>query len=111
MSKPDASEAFAQETAASLADGTFVRLALSAPRKPDEAALKILGRCVVLKGIPHLSLTFRHPTQDVTKNLSVNESAAWLREQLTQHYRSALLGTTKADWQFISKEDGTARLI
>jgi SAM-dependent methyltransferase len=34
-----------------------------------------------------------------------------LGEQLGSHFRSALLGTTTRDWQFISKETGEARLI
>ncbi|TAK93174.1 MAG: SAM-dependent methyltransferase, partial [Verrucomicrobia bacterium] len=104
-------EAFARLTVASLGDGTFVRLALSRPTRPEITAGKILGRGILLKGAPHLSLTFRHPTRDETKNLSLTDCAAWLSEQLAQNYRSALLGTTKADWQFISKADGSARLI
>jgi hypothetical protein len=94
---------FAQAAAASLADGSFVRLAISSPVNPTESAGKILGRCILLKGAPQLSLTFRHASKDVTKNIPAAASDAWLREQLGTHYRSALLGTTKLDWQFISK--------
>jgi SAM-dependent methyltransferase len=111
MDQISAVETFAREAAASLADGTFVRLAISSPVKVADAAGKILGRCIVLKGVPQLSLTFRHATKDVTKNIPARDSEAWLREQLGTHYRSALLGTTKADWQYISKADGQARLI
>jgi len=110
-SSSEAALAFAQAAAVSLTDGTFVRLALSSPTEAPDAALKILGRSVMLKGVPNLSLTFRYATRDVTKNVSMKESAVWLREQLGTHYRSALLGTTKADWQYISKADGQARLI
>lgn len=104
-------EAFAREVATSLTDGSFVRLAISSPVNPADSAGKILGRCIVLKGAPQLSLTFRHTTKDVTKNITATASEAWLREQLGTQYRSALLGTTKLDWQFISKADGQARLI
>ena len=110
-SSSSAAEIFAQTVTASLADGTFVRLAISSPVNTAESAGKILGRCIVLKGRPHLSLTFRHATKDVTKNISAGECEAWLREQVGTHYRSALLGTTKADWQFISNAEGVARLI
>jgi SAM-dependent methyltransferase len=102
---------FAQTAAASLTDGSFVRLAISSPVNAVDSAGKILGRCIVLKGRPQLSVTFRHATKDVTKNIPAGESEAWLREQLGTHYRSALLGTTRHDWQFISKADGQARLI
>ena len=106
-----AAEAFAREVLNSLADGTFVRLAISSPVDPAESAGKILGRCIVLKDVPQLSLTFRHATNDVTKNLAAHESQTWLCAQLGTHYRSALLGTTRLDWQFISKPDAEARLI
>lgn len=111
MTQPDVHERFASETAASLADGSFVRLVLSLPTTPEDAPRKILGRCVMLRGAPHLSLTFRHDTRDTTKNLPLAESTAWLREQLRHGLRSALLGTTKADWQIISSESGPPRLI
>lgn len=111
MTQPDAIERFVNEAAASLADGTFVRLVLSLAVTAEDAPRKILGRSVMLKGAPHLSLTFRHDTRDTTKNLPLAESAAWLREQLRHGVRSALLGTTKADWQIICAESGPPRLI
>jgi SAM-dependent methyltransferase len=111
MTQPDAIERFVNEAAASLADGSFVRLVLSLAVTAEDAPRKILGRCVTLKGAPHLSLTFRHDTRDTTKNLPLAESAAWLREQLRHCVRSALLGTTKADWQIIAAESGPPRLI
>lgn len=108
LSEPVAS--FVQKTGASLADGSFVRLVLSKP-VPAELPQKIFGRAVKLRGTVHLSLTLRHPTRDVTQNLTLAEVPAWLEQQLGQNFRSALLGTTTRDWQFIFKEDGAARLI
>ncbi len=111
VSKPTPIEQLCEKLAASLGDATFVRLVLSAPVEAGDDPQKVLGRCVTLKGVPHLSLTFRHATRDVTKNLSVDESAAWLRSQLEHSFRSALLCTTKRDWQFRFNESGAARLI
>lgn len=111
MTQPDAHDRFTAEAAASLTDGTFVRLVLSLPNSPDDAPRRILGRCVMLRSVPHLSLTFRHDTRDTTKNLSLADSATWLREQLRHGFRSALLGTTKADWQLIAAASGPPRLI
>jgi len=111
MPKTEPIEQISEKLAASLADGTFVRLVLSAPTGGKDAPQRILGRCVVLKGIPHLSLTLRHATRDVTKNIAASESAGWLRDQLPREFRSALLCTTARDWQFISNENGAARLI
>src|ERR1051325_425953 len=104
-------EAFVGKAAASLADGTFVRLVLSSPAPAADAPAKVLGRCVKLKGAPHLSLTLRYATRDVTKNLSVAASAEWLRGEVGGKFHSALLCTTTRDWQFISNENGAARLI
>jgi len=104
-------ELICEKLAASLTDGTFVRLVLSAPTTADHRPQKVLGRCVALKGVPHLSLTLRHATRDVTKNIPVAECAAWLRDQLDHSFRSALLCTTRSDWQFIPGESGPPRLI
>ncbi len=111
MVQTDPIELFAEKVAASLADGTFVRLVLSSPAKTDGVPEKILGRCVELKGGVVLSLTFRYPTRDVTKNLSVDEAPGWIREQLGEGFGSALLGTTKRDWQFLHDKSGAARVV
>lgn len=111
MSKPEPAAQICAKLAESLARGTFARLVLSSPATQGDMPEKILGRFVMLKGVPHLSLTLRYETRDVTKNLPVNEGAAWLREQLGKHFRSALVCTTQRDWQFISNEAGVARLI
>ena len=110
MSKPEPAESFVQKTNASLGDGTFVRLVLSKPVNFD-LPQKIFGRAVKLRGATHLSLTLRHPTRDVTQNLSLPEVAAWLQQQLGQNFRSALLGTQVRDWQFISTATGETRLV
>lgn len=110
MSKPEPAEIFAQKTVASLTDGSFVRLVLSKPVNFD-LPQKIFGRAVKLRGALHLSLTLRHPTRDLTQNLTPAEVTAWLGEQIGKNFRSAMLGTTTRDWQFISKESGAARLI
>lgn len=111
MPNLEPAEQICTKLAESLTKGTFARLVLSAPVAPGDTPQKILGRFIMLKGVPHLSLTLRHPTRDVTKNLPVAEGAAWLREQLDRQFRSALLCTTARDWQFISNEAGEARLI
>ena len=87
---------FLDKLAGSLAGGTFVRLVLSGEPK-------VLARLIELQGAPHLSLTFRHPTQDVTKNLPVTEAVAWVKQQLAGNYVGALLSTTTQDWQLTPK--------
>ena len=110
MQTRDAVESLLKRVTESLAKGTFARIVLSSPVAAGDLQ-KILGRFVMIKGAPHLSLTLRHATRDVTKNLPVAETESWLREQLVTQFRSALLGTTKGDWQFISSAAGDARIV
>ncbi len=100
---------FADKTVAALRNDTFVRLVLSGVGKSP--AHRVLGRCVLLRGEPHLSLTIRAQTRDVAKNLPVNAVAAWLGEWLGSKCHSALLSTTRADWQFSVSPSGRPRLI
>ena len=111
VNKLTPAEQICTKLAESLTKGTFARLVLSAPEALGDAPQKILGRFVMLKGVPHLSLTLRYPTRDVTKNVPLAEGTAWLREQLDRQFHSALLCTTARDWQFISNAAGEARLI
>ncbi len=110
MAKANPDDEFAQRLATSLQDGTFVRLVFSGPVQGEGAPEKVLGRLVTLKGGPHLSLTYRHATHDVTKNLPVGEVAGWAKEQVSAHFRSALLSTTKRDWQLFVTGSGVAKL-
>ena len=102
---------FISKTTTSLADATFVRLALSSPVGTGDVPKKILGRFVRIKGVSQLSLTLRHNTRDVTRNLPISEVATWLAGELPSSFRCAMLGTTTRDWQFISDKNGTARLV
>ncbi|MEI2722766.1 MAG: SAM-dependent methyltransferase [Verrucomicrobiota bacterium] len=111
MSSLEPAEQICRKLTESLTKGTFARLVLSAPVASGDTPQKILGRFIMLKGVPHLSLTLRQTTRDVTKNLPIAEGATWLREQLARQFHSALLCTTARDWQFISNAAGEARLI
>jgi SAM-dependent methyltransferase len=92
-------EDFIRHTVTSITDNTFVRLVFSGGSGDASAPKRVLARLIKLRGAPHLSLTLRHATRDVTQNLPVGEVAGWLRLQLTGHFRSALLGTTVREWQ------------
>lgn len=92
-------------------DGTFTRLTLSQPVPGGTRPERVLGRLVDLHGKPHLSLTLRHQSKDITRNIPASESADWLRAQLGVEFRSALLGTTGRDWQLVIPREGKPRLI
>jgi SAM-dependent methyltransferase len=110
MAKVNACDKFLQRATESLRDGSFVRLVLSSATDAHDAPQKVLGRLVELKTGPHLSLTFRYPTRDTTKNVRVNEAGSWLAGQIGTHFRSVLLGTTKRDWQLSVNQSGDSKL-
>jgi SAM-dependent methyltransferase len=106
-----AGDQFVRHTIESLGDGSFVRLVLSRSVDPADAPEKVIGRLVELKAGPHLSLTFRYPTHDTTKNVLLDQVAIWAKEQIGVRFRSALLNTTKRDWQLFVEDSGTVKLV
>lgn len=82
-----------------LADGSFVRLTLAAPRGGDATLRQLLVRPVRLKAGPCLTLVWRHDTRDVTKNYSVPEALALLEPLIGSQFGSAHLFTTAATVQ------------
>jgi SAM-dependent methyltransferase len=111
MANTNACDEFLRHLTESLRDGSFVRLALSHGVEAKTAPEKVLGRLVDLRNGPHLSLTFRYLTRDTTENVATDEVPNWLRGQIGAHFRSALLGTTRRDWQLFLDEAGKAKLV
>jgi len=111
MANANASDEFLRHLTESLQDGSFVRLVLSHGVEAKTAPEKVLGRLVDLKSGPHLSLTFRYLTRDTTKNVPLGEAVNWLRGQIGVHFRSALLGSARRDWQLFLNETGKAKLV
>jgi len=106
-----ASDEFVRHATESLGDGSFVRLVLSRSVDPADAPEKVIGRLVELKAGPHLSLTFRYATRDTTKNVPLDQAPIWAKEQIGIRFRSALLNTTKRDWQLFVEASGAAKLV
>jgi SAM-dependent methyltransferase len=111
MNTPDLAANFIGHCQRALDSGAFARLTLSQPVAGDDRPEKIFGRLVVLRGATVLSLTLRYATRDVTRNLPLAKTAAWLREQLGTGFRSAWLAATGRDWQLVLPAKGRARLV
>src|ERR1051325_7269207 len=111
MTKDEAITAFLDRFNECVSNGTFTRLTLSQPAPGSTRPLRVLGRLIDLRGGLHLSLTLRHETKDITRNLPAREAAGWLREQLGAEFYGAQLGTTNGDWQLVIPRGGQARLI
>jgi hypothetical protein len=95
----------------SLRDATFARLVLSGPTAAAKDEEKVLCRLITLRGVDHLTVTIRHATRDVTRNIPVAEVANWVRSRLGTAFRSALLGTTARDWQLSGAGTDKARVV
>ena len=112
MDRAELTSQWIDKLAASLADGSFVRLVLSGVAQPvADRPGRVLARCVDLQGEAQLSFTLRHPTRDVTRNLPVIAGLEWLREQLSGSYRNALLCTVRRDWQLFLPDQGAPKLV
>ncbi len=95
----------------SIRDEMFVRLVISNPIKSSERARKVFLRLVSLKSGLCLSIVKRCEDRDLTSNQPVPGALRWLEGQLGTGYRSALLCTTRADWQWSLPADKPASLI
>jgi len=95
-----------------LSGGTFVKLTLSKPRKgaPADGPRQVFARPVDLRAGPHLSLLFRHPTRDVTRNVPLADARDEIARLLSDTFDNAHLFTTAADLELRSNKRGEAHL-
>jgi hypothetical protein len=105
---PDAIEPqkFIARLAQSLADGSFGKLMLGRPHDADPTLQKLLARRIVLRGVDHLSLVWRHQTRDITKNLPLPEAVALVETQLRDSFHHAHLVTSGHDIQLALGKKG-----
>ncbi len=95
-----------------LSGGTFVKLTLSKPRKgaPADGPRQVFARPVDLRAGPHLSLLFRHPTRDVTRNVPRSTAREDVAALLADTFGNAHLFTTGADFELRNNKRGEAHL-
>jgi SAM-dependent methyltransferase len=103
-------EAFLAQLAASIRDGTFVKLTLGKPRGADPTLRNLLVRPVTLRGTPHLSFVWRHERQDITKNHPPEDAITALAPLLGADFHSAHLFTTARCAQLVFNKKGEPRL-
>jgi SAM-dependent methyltransferase len=105
----DAATKFIELLRASLAEGTFVRLTLSAPTVPGPE--RVAGRRVDLRAGPRLQMTLREGRRETMENVPLEAAPGWVAARLGVVFRSAFLGTTRRDWQLSSSKSGEFRLV
>ena len=84
---------------ASLADNSFVKLSLGRPHNTEPSLDKLLARRLLLRGVGHLSLVWRHRSKDITKNLPLDEAVALIGSLLAANFHHAHLVTRGHDIQ------------
>jgi len=103
-------EKFLHEFAASLADGTFVKMTLGNYKGVDEHLQKILVRLVKTKKDMRLFFLYRSDTRDTAKNYDLDLGVGLVGEALDNGFCSGHLFTTGNDFQLDIGKKGNARL-
>lgn len=105
MSAPDRIEEFVLALQTAFIDGSLVRLKCGGYHGPEADLKGVEGRKVALKAGERISLVWRYKTQDITKNLVIDEVMSFVRDGLSREFRSARLETTDFDLQFERQGD------
>lgn len=105
-------ERFVAQLDAAWHAGTLDRLVLANPAgTAAEAGLqRVIARPVALRGQPQLSLVYRYPTKDITKNLPWPEALAALRALVGAPFKNAHLHTPTAEVQLALSKKGKASI-
>lgn len=110
MTTADPREDFLRLLAASVQDGSLVKLTLGKPRGSDASVRNLFIRPVTLRGAPHYSFLWRHATRDITKNHAPAAALAELRGLIGPGFHSAHLFTTTRTVQLEYNKKGEPRL-
>src|SRR5687768_5008386 len=101
---------FVDALAASLLDGTFVKLTLGNYKGPDEHLQKLLVRLVkTVKGM-RLFFLYRSDTRDTAKNFDLASGQELIAKALDSEFFSGHLFTTSNDLQLDIGKKGKSRL-
>ncbi len=114
MSAPSAVADLLRELTQALAEGCFVKLTLSKPKRGTHSGSRpnrAFVRLVDIKHAPHISILLRHPTKDLTENHPLADAADVVGILLTGTFDNAHLFTTEADIELRTNKKGAPRLF
>lgn len=94
----------------SIQQQTFIKCVLSKYRGQEPALQRISIRSVSLRNEPMLTLVYSYQTNDVTKNLPINEGLTQISEWLTKDFKGANLFTSTQELQLAISKKGKALL-
>jgi len=110
MSVAPPRERFLELLRAAVAEGTLAKLTLGKPGPTDPTLRNVFARPVQLRDGARVSLTWRHDTREVTRNLPPAEAAELLARLLGTEFLDAHLFTTTGHHQFETNPGGRPRL-
>ncbi len=94
----------------SFEENNFVHLSLINKRNKLGELQKILVKPILIKGQPKLSIVSRLPTQDITKNHSLEEAISNISQHLEEHFIQGELQTTEYIHHFNYPKSGKSKL-
>ena len=107
----DPIQVFADQLAASLIDGCFVKGVLAKYRGADPGLQRVNLRRVQLRSEPCLQMVYRYATRDITRNVLLDEVSALLRSLLGDAgFRHAHLQTADSLIELAITQRGQAHL-
>lgn len=92
----------------SLADGSFVKIALSSYKGGEPDLKKITARLVTIKRVLKLSFTYTYKTRDIVKNFEIGEAIDKIETGLHNGFGAATLFTTGYDLSYPAMKKGKA---
>ena len=107
---PDPRAQFLSLLADALRDGTLAKLVLARHVGADPSLQRIIGKPLLVKGQPCLTLVYRHQTRDITRNLPLEQAQALVAELLPESFRNAHLFTAEGEVQLGFSKKGKPML-
>ncbi len=93
-----------------LVEGRFLHLLLANPSAAMGDLQRVMAKPVLIKGVPSLSFTLRHPTRDLTQNDSFEEGLARVQAWAGLGFRNLHLFTPGQETQLAFNRKGRATL-
>ena len=104
-------ESFTNEVTGSFDKGQLIKITLSKPASKASDLKNVFIRPVEIKAVKLLSVTYRHTTKDITKNLSIDEVEKLVQELTGNDFLHATLFTQANDFRLMFNKKRKATLL
>lgn len=104
-------DTFFEHFTESIKTGALVKLTLSLQRHKNNEIKNVFMKPVTLKSGAALSVVYRYPTKDITKNYTPSEALNLVRGMLATDFGKADMFTTEGDFHLTVTKTGAAVLL